>query len=176
MFDLNKAIRQWCEIALSADSIKSRNIDELIDHLHCEVESIINESKGKGVDSMSEQEAFGLAIQKVGEANVIADEYGKNRTFLQKLCALEYGRIGDQPSDESLRKQLAQMKTSNAILWAAAILSSAIILKDSPQLYQMLFIVLLPLATMSVILTASNARNELSCLVSKFKKMLNHKE
>jgi hypothetical protein len=173
MFDLNRAVKQWCEIVLSADSIHSRNIDELIDHLHCEVESIIKGSETEGDKPLSEQEAFARAIKKVGEANVIADEYGKNRSFLQKLCALEYGRIGDHVNDEPLRKQLSLMKVSNAILWAAALLASAIILKGSPELSKKLFIVLIPLSTMSIIFNASNVRNEFLCLVGKFRKMLN---
>jgi hypothetical protein len=175
MFDLDKAIRQWCEIALSADSIHSRNIDELMDHLHCEVESIMETGK-QSSSPISDKEAFAIAIKRVGESNVIADEYGKNRTLLQKLCALEYGRVGDQVSDQPLNKQLSHMKISNAILWATALLASAIILKDSEELYKLMFIVLIPLSSMSFILNTSSARNELACLVRKAKKVIKPKQ
>jgi hypothetical protein len=140
-FDLDKAVQQWCELVLSNDSIKSKNIDELKDHLYCQVEHFIKTGK-------DEKESFKLAIEKMGEVDMLSGEYEKNRTFLQKLCAFEYGTVADH-AKETITIKSAIFQQS--ILWAAAIIGTSLIIEDKHQAMSVVFIILLPLSVANII-------------------------
>ena len=140
-FNLDNAVQQWCELVLSNDSIKSKNIDELRDHLYCEIESFL---KG-GLD---EKSAFKSAIEKMGEVDMLSGEYEKNRTFLQKLCAFEYGTVGEHAGKQ---KTHSKMVLQQSILWAAAMIATALVVSDSKEAMTVVFIVLLPLSMVNII-------------------------
>jgi len=166
MFNLEQAVQQWSELVLSADSVKNRNIDELKDHLYCEIEKHIN-------DGSNESDAFKYAIANIGESDILATEYKKNRNFINKLCAFEYGTIGQhgQNGDKFMinRKQL---QTQNAILWAAAILASAVLLRGIPQSSDVIFFVLVPLSVMSVLsMNGKLSSQSISCEIKKIKSL-----
>ena len=97
IFNLNQAIQQWCELVLSNDSIKSKNIDELIDHLYCEVEQFIKNGK-------SEEQAFKAAIEKMGEIDMLAGEYEKNRSFYKSYVRLNMGLSAKIPIQTKLNQ------------------------------------------------------------------------
>ena len=146
-FDLDKAVQQWCEVVLSNDSIKSKNIDELKDHLYCQIEHF--QQKGK-----DDKQAFKLAIEKMGEVEMISGEYEKNRSFLQKLCAFEYGTVADHAKETmSIKSTIVQQ----SILWAAAIIGTSLIIEDKQQAMSVVFIVLLPLSVANIISLKSGA-------------------
>lgn len=150
MFNLNQAIQQWCELVLSNDSIKSKNIDELIDHLHCEVEQFIKNGK-------SEEQAFKAAIEKMGEIDMLAGEYEKNRSFLQKLCAFEYGTVGQNTNQNKTKSNIL----SQSILWASAMIASALIITNEKEAFSVIFLVLLPLSLANIIaLRKYNKKNK----------------
>lgn len=144
MFNLNQAIQQWCELVLSNDSIKSKNIDELSDHLHCEVEQFIKSGK-------SEEQAFKAAIEKMGEIDMLAGEYEKNRSFLQKLCAFEYGTVGQYSSESSDQSKTKSKVLAQSIMWAAAMIASALIISNGKEAFNVVFLVLLPLSIVNII-------------------------
>jgi len=159
-FDLDKAVQQWCELVLSNDSIKSKNIDELKDHLYCEIESF----QHQGVE---ESEAFKLAIKKMGEIDMLSGEYEKNRTFLQKLCAFEYGTVADH-ANKTINIKSAIIQQS--VLWAAAIIATSLILDDKQQAMSVVFTVLLPLSVVNIIsLRTRSAAKEYQCIKRKLK-------
>lgn len=163
-FDLEKAVQQWCELVLSNDSIKSRNIDELKDHLFCEIENFLQEGA-------TESEAFKAAIGKMGEVDMLSGEYEKNRTFLQKLCAFEYGTVADHNNDTV---KVKSMIVQQSILWATAMIATSLILDDKQQASSLVFIVLLPLSIANIItLKTRSAEKEFRCIKNKIKTWLN---
>ena len=166
MFDLDSAVHQWSAQVLSADSIKNRNIDELKDHLYCEVERYID----AGFD---QQEAFNKAILAMGDSDLLAGENQKNKRFLEKLCAFEFGTIGQyQPNkgDNMISRKKVQWQQS--ILWAAAIIACAIILRGMPQANTVLIFVLVPLAMANIIiLEPKSSRRSVGCVFGKIKNM-----
>jgi len=157
-FDLNAAVQQWCELVLSSDSIKNTNIDELKDHLHCQIESFLEQGQNP-------QQAFKLAINKMGEIDMLADEYSKNRTFLNKLCAFEYGTVGNKANQPANVKSLI---IQQSILWAAAMLATSLLIADKQQAMSVIFTVLLPLSFVNVIsLKTNSAAKEYRCIKNK---------
>ncbi|MEW6992357.1 hypothetical protein AADZ91_16940 [Colwelliaceae bacterium 6441] len=146
-FNLDKAVQQWCELVLSNDSIKSKNIDELKDHLYCQIEYF----QGEGED---EQQAFKSAIMKMGEVKMLSGEYEKNRSFLQKLCAFEYGTVADH-TKKTLPIKVAIIQQS--IMWAAAMIASSLVIDDKQQAMTLIFIVLLPLSIANIIALKTGA-------------------
>lgn len=163
MFDLDKAVQQWTELVFSADSVKNRNIDELKDHLYCEIEKHVNDGK-------NQSDAFKYAISNIGESDILTTEYKKNRTFINKLCAFEYGTIGQHgQSGEKLMINRKQLQIQNAILWAAAILASALLLRGIPQGSEVIFFVLVPLSVLSVL--SLNGKISSESIACEFKKL-----
>lgn len=73
MFDLNKNINEWKKSLHKNKSFEDGYIEELESHLRDLVEEEIN----KGVN---EETAFRVALKKIGEINVIGDEYFKTDT------------------------------------------------------------------------------------------------
>jgi len=157
-FDLNAAVQQWCELVLSSDSIKNKNIDELKDHLYCQIESFLEQGQ-------SPQHAFKQAISKMGEVDILADEYSKNRTFLNKLCAFEYGTVGDKANQPT---NVNSLIIQQSILWAAAMLATSLLIADNQQAMSVIFTVLLPLCLVNVIsLKKNSATKEYRCIKNK---------
>ena len=166
MFNLEQAVQQWSELVLSADSVKNRNIDELKDHLYCEIEKHIN-------DGSNESDAFKYAIANIGESDILATEYNKNKNFINKLCAFEYGTIGQHGQNrDKFMINRKQLQTQNAILWAAAILASAVLLRGIPQSSDVIFFVLVPLSVMSVLsMNGKLSSQSISCEIKKIKSL-----
>lgn len=163
-FDLDAAVQQWCELVLSNDSIKNKNIDELKDHLYCVIESLTNQGE-------TNHQAFKQAIAKMGEVELLSDEYGKNRTFLNKLCAFEYGTVADKANQPSNVKLLI---IQQSILWATAMIATSILLADKQQAMSVVFTVLLPLSVVNIIsLKTNSAGKEFRCIKNKLKRWLN---
>jgi len=166
MFDLDKAVQQWSELVLSADSVKNRNIDELKDHLYCETEKHVT-------NGLDESEAFKKAIANIGESDILATEYKKNRNFINKLCAFEYGTIGQHGQNgDKIMTNRKQLQIQNSILWAAAILASALLLRGNPQGSEVIFFVLVPLSVMSVLsMNGMLSSQSIACEFKKFKSL-----
>ena len=149
-FDLNKAVQQWCELVLCNDSIKSKNIEELKDHLYCQIEQLQEQGK-------NDKDAFKLAIEKMGEADMLSNEYEKNRTFLQKLCAFEYGTVADLAKPTVSKKSVI---IQQSILWAAAIIGTSLLIEDKEQARSVIFNVLIPLSVANIISVKTNTFNK----------------
>lgn len=163
-FNLETAVQQWCELVLSNDSIKSNNIDELKDHLFCEIEHFLEQGS-------TEPEAFKAAIRKMGEVDMLSGEYEKNRTFLQKLCAFEYGTVADHNNDSIKVKPII---IQQSVLWAAAMIATSLILDDKQQVFSIVFVVLLPLCIANIIaLKTRSAEKEIRFIKNKLKKWFN---
>ena len=149
MFNLDLAVHQWCAEVLSAYSIKNRKIDELKDHLYCLIE---NHTK----HGLSEKDAFDNAIKEIGDQDVLKGQFDQDLTWINKICTFEYGSIADgaqQGAQQGAQVMKLHKKTqlTQAILWAAALLASSLVLKGSDQAYTVTMLILFPLAVVSIL-------------------------
>lgn len=111
MFQLEPQIRAWRQ-SLQARGLRDRErIDELEDHLYCEIERLLDQG-------LSEEGAFRAAIQQVGEAEALSTEYQKIE--LQKGHKMNPGKS-------------AVIIIAHALLHAAAILLANYLLRDTPH-------------------------------------------
>ena len=65
---IDKKIREWRDYCLSSGCISDSDIDELEDHLREEIASLIQKS-------LSEEEAFLIAVRRMGNLPSIAKEF-----------------------------------------------------------------------------------------------------
>jgi hypothetical protein len=75
MFNLEQSIADWRQQMLAAGIAKPVPLEELESHLREEIERQM-----KSGLSLNEQEAFNFAIQKIGQAHMIQDEFKKVET------------------------------------------------------------------------------------------------
>lgn len=146
MFNLELAVHQWCVAVLSEHAINSKKLDELKDHLYCSIEAGVDAGK-------SEQEAFNDAISGIGEVEILKEEFNKNRGFFEKLCAAEYGTLGEfqqRITGEVMLKVMKQQQIVQSILWASAILATSIVLREQGDTAFSVTMILLVLSTVSL--------------------------
>lgn len=147
MFNIDLAVHQWCARVLESHSIKSNKIDELKDHLYCAIEAAREEG-------LSDQEAFTQAINHLGESDELKKTYNNNLTFLNKLCAFEYGKVGDFATTDEGEKLMSIYKNivlSQSILWAAAIIAFAIVTRGMEDKPESMLIILVSLSVCSLL-------------------------
>lgn len=146
MFNIDLAIHQWCVKVLESHSIKSNNIDELKDHLHCAIDAL----KQQG---LSDEQAFTQAIHELGDSETLKESYNDNLTFLNKLCAFEYGKMGEftHENGENMMKLYKKIMLTNAILWAAAMLAFAIITRGMADKPESMLMILISLSVCSIL-------------------------
>lgn len=140
MFELEREIQNWCESALPDDcGTDPERLAELADHLHCEIERL----EGQG---MPTQKAFEQATQRLGKAKEIMMEYSKNQSFIARLCALDR-RLGsvETLSNPLVKKAASRLTLGNAILWAAAMIASALLVGDAEKVGYLVPLVFVPL-------------------------------
>ena len=147
MFNLELAIHQWCVQVLASHALNTEKLAELKDHLYCEIEEQVAQGK-------SEQQAFNQAINSIGDAENLKAQFDINRSFFDKLCAKDYGTLGefyhDSEAGERLLKIHKKLQISQAILWAAALLASALIVKDNKEQAFNVTMLLVVLSTISL--------------------------
>lgn len=81
MFNLNDEILAWCQSAVPACIDRPDRIAELVDHVHCQVESQMG-------DGLSEQEAFHVSIGLMGESELVSAESEKVQTPKQRQLGI----------------------------------------------------------------------------------------
>ena len=72
MFNLNKAIEEWCQSVHTNTWDSDSKMEELRDHVHCEVERLMR-------NGLSDEQAFQQATDRIGDANALRIEHSKNR-------------------------------------------------------------------------------------------------
>lgn len=75
MFDLNKAIGNWRTSFLQRQTCAKSDIDELESHLREEIDNLT-------ASKLSEQEAFLVAIHRLGDPDSLAGEFAKVNTSI----------------------------------------------------------------------------------------------
>ena len=119
MFELEKAITQWCQ-NITNQCGDSNRIDELKDHVFCEVERLKSEHQ------LTNEQAYNVATQQLGEQASLKKEFAKNQNLISRLCAFETRYIGD---DQPPNKRQQHNITLHALIFAAAMLTASILLK-----------------------------------------------
>ena len=122
-------------------STDNNRMDELKDHLYCIVEHY--QTQG-----LSEQQAFNKAQDSFGDQETLSQEYAKNKNWKEALCSILNQKISNEDigevTMETMKKKLSTAMIGNSIIWAAALIGSAIIIDDksAQQNVTMMLIVL----------------------------------
>jgi len=74
MFELEKAINAWCNSVYPTGLQRQARIDELCDHLHCEVDRLV-------ATGLSDEQAFDMATQGLGPQHELKRENTKDRSM-----------------------------------------------------------------------------------------------
>ena len=133
MFDLEKEIAAWSEGVQADRCRQAQSVAEISDHLYCEIE------RGRAA-GLSDQQAFAAAVAKLGPGPELSAEHAKNRSILATGCAA----VARYERSES-RGRHRSLLVAHAILWAAVILASSILLSKTavPATFEFLLIVVL---------------------------------
>lgn len=147
MFNLETAVDEWCKSISNPQGESAELREELKDHLYCEIEALLEEG-------LSEQQAFSLASKKLGQPDALLEEYSKNRSIFSRMCNSTETKLSEytqQRNEVMTYKQTSKRIIGQSLLWAAAILGSAMLFRDSEQ--QFLYLLLLVgLSTTSIAL------------------------
>lgn len=120
MFDLDKEIHALCRSIYSNDWKRASSIDELKDHLYCEVERLSDEG-------LSEEQAFLTATERMGNVEKLRIEHAKNRSLLSSFSdfLLACSRIPSAGADMSKSKPLLPTITSSIGIFLGGLLGAA---------------------------------------------------
>lgn len=145
MFNLEIAVEEWCQGIGNPQGKSAELKEELKDHLYCEIEALLEEG-------LTDQQAFSLATKKLGQPDVLLDEYSKNRIVFSRMCnstETSLSEYSQQRSHVMSYKQSSKRIISQSVLWAVAMLSSGLLLGESDQ-YFFYILLLVVLATVSI--------------------------
>ena len=87
MFELNKEIKKWKSSLSSSDTCSRADIDELESHLLDSMDIL----RAKG---LSQEEAFFVAIRRLGSTNALSCEFGKVNENLRAWRMVLYAGLG----------------------------------------------------------------------------------
>ena len=117
MFDLNREVKSWAASVYAQRCEASASIDELSDHLYCEIE------RGRA-EGLSDEAAFHAAVARLGSATALAAEDARNRSALSTVCqvASKFERSTSMP-------QHRRALLAHAVIWASLMLAASIVMK-----------------------------------------------
>ena len=145
MFNVETAVDEWCQGIGNSQGESSELKEELKDHLYCEIEALLEEG-------LSDQQAFSLATKKLGQPDALLDEYSKNRNIFSKMCNSTEASLSEysqQRNHVMSYKQSSKRIIGQSLLWAAAMLSSALLLGESER-YSFYLLLLIAISTTSI--------------------------
>ncbi len=133
MFDLEREVTAWSETVHAGRCGSASTVAELKDHLYCEIE------RGRA-HGLSDELAFAAAVAKLGASTTLASEHAKNRSILKTVCV---AAARDERRYSNGRHRNLLM--AHAILWAAVILATSIMMSKSktPDSLSLLLIIIL---------------------------------
>jgi hypothetical protein len=115
VFDLDREANAWIESVHSGRCRNAASAAELRDHLDCE----IDRARAGG---LSDEQAFAAAVARLGPADTLATELGKDRSLLAAGCAVAARLEGRDASDRFKGPLLA-----HALLWAGVVVATALL-------------------------------------------------
>ena len=164
MFDLDKEVKLWSQTLKQtgcvSKNVSENNIDELIDHLYCEIESLQTEG-------LSEKEAFEKAVEQFGESGPFLVEQGKvggssllQYTHLSKLHKLEK-RLTPMSKSKNPKARITQIILVS-LLFAIAMIATPLIISDK-NLASMISNLLYAASGTFILFLSINNRHSLKC-------------
>jgi hypothetical protein len=116
MFDLEKEVAAWSEALHARRCRSAADVAETVDHLYCEID--LQRAEGR-----SDEEAFRLAVAKLGAQPDLAAEAAKNRSLLASACSTA--------RHERPARAQGPFLITHALLWAALMLGTSLVLSRS---------------------------------------------
>ena len=162
MFELEKAVDQWCDKVVEHNIWDADKVDELKDHLHCIIEDDVKAGK-------SEQAAFEAATSAMGYPDSTTTETKDRAQIVQGICRVLY-KIEGQKMKES------PMLIMQSIVWAAVMLAMSILVaKGETNNSSILFVLLMGWFASFVSLGGmkGSAKSEWACLKRKLSRKAN---
>jgi len=175
MFHLEKEIDAWCGSIHTSWFNRKARIEELKDHLYCEIEHLQTEG-------LSEKQAFFIATKRLENVEELMIEHSKNRpfisTFYHQTCDniihnLEKWRVFMSP------KKAASLIIVVSIIFAMAITFSTSVLDGTPYnqtvRYLLLALWFIPFSLLSIAGTVEegSVKAEYLCIKRKVTSLLN---
>lgn len=167
MEEVRRAIHEWCAVVL-AKRHTTATVEELTDHLYCEMERLMAEG-------MSATDAFAAATEQMGEGEALREEFAKNRNLFTKLVcaiqAIETNNFTEENKPLIGPKKMAVITVANLILLAIVTFSVEHILDGTdlfPQVGSMLYILWFGSFMIFYSATLPSATDELAGLRRKF--------
>lgn len=156
MFDLNKAVDEWCQRVVRHGIWEAERVDELKDHLYCLIEAELGAGK-------TEAQAFERATQALGYPESDSARNVEHTRVIGRVCRM-LARLEGRPNVDS------PLLITHAIIWASVMLASAWILRGEQAGDDVLWILFMGwLASYFTIDgTKRSAKQEWACLKRKF--------
>ncbi|MEZ4863465.1 MAG: permease prefix domain 1-containing protein [Caldilineaceae bacterium] len=126
-FDLDAAVQAWCRSVHTYGWNRQARREELADHLYCEVERLQSEG-------LTEQAAFRMATERLGDIGLLQAEHTKNATILSifythveqfAFATLKSGKNSMTP------QRAATYNILVSLFFAAAILLASYLIADT---------------------------------------------
>lgn len=164
MFDLAKEVKLWSQslkqIGCVSKSTSENNIDELIDHLYCEIEALQKEG-------LSEQEAFEKAVEQFGESGQFLVEQGKvggsSSTLFHSTGLAQLHKLEKKIAPKSNQQKIPEVQILLiSILFAIAMIVTPLVISDK-NLASMISNLLYAASATFILLLSINNRHSLKC-------------
>ncbi len=139
MFNLEQEIDKWCRSAKGKGCGQTDRIEELQDHLYCEIARL------QKVGGLDEEGAFLKATRKLGDADELGAEYAKNNTVLSKLCAIEQAHVEAPSNGCASTKKASAIIIIHSLFFAAAMLITPLLIENKDGAGMIVITVLIPL-------------------------------
>ena len=109
MFNLEEAVETWCRSAAGRRCGGTMHIEELKDHLFCEIDGLLRQGA-------SEEDAFSRATMIMGDTADLSSEYSKNSGILDLDCTLP--DMGNEPGLTMSNKSLFLLTLGYLVIFA----------------------------------------------------------
>jgi len=159
MFNLSKAVDDWCNNVVAYDIWDADKIDELKDHLYCIIEAEVKAG-------CSEQQAFENATQSMGYARNESSEVQERARIVQGVCRV-LKKIEGRSSGES------PLIIGHAVIWASVMLATAMVInnKETGQSVMMILILGWFASLMTLDGTRRSAKREWACIKRRLNRL-----
>jgi hypothetical protein len=118
MFNLETEVAAWSRSVYAERCKPAASEAELIDHLYCE----IDRARATG---LSDEAAFRAATTRLGSTSELTAEIDKNRSAFGAACQVM------AKLEDPVRRDQRGLMVAHAIVWAALIIATSLVLKRS---------------------------------------------
>jgi hypothetical protein len=132
-FDLNREIRRWREGLAEAPGLRDEDFDEM----ECHLQDSVRELQTRG---LSEEEAFAIAMRRVGSAASLTAEFGKlnsSAIWIDRMLWMLIGWVSVSIVQSMMVSVAVAMTVPrrfppfvDAILWVSPLIVAAFVLRS----------------------------------------------